>query len=129
LSYTTFKYSDLHLSKSIIDKNQSTEVEVTVTNTGKYKGDEVVQLYIVHETINYAPLEALKGFKRITLDPGQSGKINFTLTPGLLSLIDNNGNSIFSPGRVKITVGGSSSEKRSEELGASKATEAILILK
>ncbi len=129
LSYTTFRYADLHLSKNTINKNESVQAEVTVTNTGRYKGDEVVQLYITHEGINYAPLQALKGFKRIKLSPGQSEKISFTLTPELLKLVDDRGNSTFAPGKVKIIIAGSSPSKRNEELGAAKASEVALTLK
>jgi len=129
LSYTTFTYADLHLSKNTINKNEPVQFEVTVTNTGRYNGDEVVQLYIMHEGINYAPLRALEGFKRITLSPGQSGKIRFTLTPELLKLADDRGNSTFIPGKVKIIIAGSSPSKRNEELGAAKANEVMLTLK
>ena len=129
LSYATFKYSGLHLSKNTISKNESLQAEATVSNTGKYKGGEVVQLYIVHDGINYAPLQALKGFKRITLSPGQSQKVSFTVTPELLKLVDNGGNSTFTPGKVKIIIAGSSPSKRSEELGAAKPAEAVLTLK
>jgi beta-glucosidase len=89
----------------------------------------VVQLYITHEGINYAPLQALKGFKRITLFPGQSEKISFTLTPELLKLVDDRGNSTFTPGKAKIIVAGSSPSKKNEESGAAKASEVVLILK
>jgi len=129
LSYTTFKYSNLKLSRMTAGKDESVRAEVTVTNNGKYKGDEVVQLYITHEGIGSAPLSALKGFKRITLRPGVSQKINFNITPDLLNLIDINGNAIFTPGKVKIIIGGSSPGKRSEALGAAKASEVILTLR
>ena len=129
LSYTTFRCADLHLSKNTIKKDEPVQAEVTVINTGKYKGDEVVQLYIMHEGINYAPLRALKGFKRITLSPGRSGKISFTLTPESLKLVDDRGNSTFIPGKVKVIIAGSSPSKRNEELGAAKASEAVLTLK
>jgi len=129
LSYTTFKYSDLHLSKSTINKNESVKAEVSVSNTGKYKGDEVVQLYIAHEGISYAPLQALKGFKRIALLPGQSQKVSFQIAPELLQLVDDKGHSRFIQGKVRIVVGGSSPSKKNEELGAAKATKVILTLK
>jgi beta-glucosidase len=112
-----------------VAKNETVKAGVTLTNTGKYKGDEVVQLYIVHEGISYAPLQALKGFKRITLAPGQSQKVSFAISPDLLELIDDKGNSIFPQRKVKIIIAGSSSSKRSEELGAAKGSEAILTLK
>jgi beta-glucosidase len=129
LSYTAFKYSDLHLSKNTISKTETLEVQVTVTNTGKYKGDEVVQLYVRHEGIDYAPLQALKGFKRITLSPGQSQKISFMITPELLKLVDDKGKSSFISGKVKIIIAGSSPSKRNAELGAAKPGEAELTLK
>lgn len=129
LSYTTFKYSDLKLSKQAVDKNGSVEAEVTVSNTGKLKGDEVVQLYIVHEGTSYAPLAALKNFRRITLQPGASQKISFTITPDLLTLIAQDGTRVFQPGKVKIVIGDSSPGETSEKLGAAKAREAMLTLK
>ncbi len=129
LSYTTFEYSSLKLSKMTAGKDQSVRAEVTVTNNGKYEGDEVVQLYITHEGVGSAPLSALKGFKRITLGPGVSQKINFNITPDLLNLIDTNGNTTFTPGKVKIIIGGSSPGKRSEALGAAKPGEVILTLR
>ncbi|HWC55293.1 MAG TPA: glycoside hydrolase family 3 C-terminal domain-containing protein [Chitinophagaceae bacterium] len=129
MSYTSFKYSDLKLSKKTVSKNETVNLEVTVTNIGKIKGDEVVQLYISHEGIDYAPLSALKGFKRITLNPGSSMKVNFPISADLLKLVNEEGNSVFTPGTVKIVVGSSSPGKRSEELGAAKPAEAILTLK
>lgn len=129
LSYTKFTYSNLKVAKKIIGKNESVTVEVTVTNSGKMKGDEVVQLYLSHQSRTAAPLQALKSFKRITLVPGRSQKINFTLTTDQLKIIDKTGASVFAPGTVKIIVAGSSSQKRSEELGAAKAIEAVVILK
>jgi beta-glucosidase len=129
LSYATFKYGDLTLSKSTVDAHGSVKAEVTVTNTGKTKGDEVVQLYLSHEDISYAPLYALKGFERITLLPGQSQKISFTLTPELLKLVDQTGQQSFIPGKMKVIAGGSSPAKNIEALGAAKQVEAILVLK
>jgi beta-glucosidase len=129
LSYTTFKYSDLHLSKNEIDKVGSVQAEVTVSNTGKRNGDEVVQLYIAHEGIGYAPLQALKGFKRITLSPARSQKVSFMITPDLLTLVDDKGNSTFIPGNVRVIIAGSSPSKRNEELGAPKAAQGVLTLK
>jgi beta-glucosidase len=129
LSFTNFKYSDLKLSKTSASKDDTISVEVTVTNSGKVKGDEVVELYLSHEGVSYAPLNALKAFKRITLNAGSSAKVNFTLGADELKLIDENGNAVFTPGNVKIIAGGSSPGKRSEELGAAKAVEATLILK
>jgi beta-glucosidase len=126
LSYTSFKYSDLKLSKAVVKKNEPVQAKVTITNTGKYKGDDVVQVYIVHEGVG--PQSALKNFKRVTLEPGSSKKVNFTISPGLLTSVDANGKTVFNPGEVRIIVSGCSPGKRSEDLGVSK-TVAILRLK
>ena len=85
LSYTSFSYDHLKLSKTTIHKNESLEAQVTVRNTGKVKSDEVVELYLTHEgdPVNQ-PIYALKGFKRIALSPGESKVIRFTLTLAIL---------------------------------------------
>jgi beta-glucosidase len=129
LSYTTFKYSNLTVSKQSVKNNESVHAEVTVTNTGKYNGDEVVQLYIVHEGIDYAPLSALKNFKRVTVKPGASQKVSFDLSPEMLTLVDANGATAFQPGKVRLIIGDSSPGARSEQLGAAKPGEIILTLK
>jgi beta-glucosidase len=129
LSYTSFKYSNLAVSKQSVKKNEWLRAEVTVTNIGKYNGDEVVQLYIAHEGINYAPLSALKDFKRVTLGPGESQKISFDISPEMLTLVDTNGATIFQPGKVRLIIGASSPGARSEQLGAAKPSEIILTLK
>jgi beta-glucosidase len=130
LSYTSFAYSNLRLSKNTIKKDETVTAQVTVTNTGKYKSDEVVELYLTHEGLNAeAPLYALKGFKRISLDPGASASLSFVLTPDLLSLIDKDGKPYTPSGAVKISLAGSLPSARSAALGAAKPVEAILSIK
>jgi beta-glucosidase len=129
LSYTSFNYSNLTVSKQSVKKNESLRAEVTVANTGKYNGDEVVQLYISHEGIGEAPLSALKNFKRVTLKPGESQKVSFEISPEMLTLVDANGTTIFQPGRVRLVIGESSPGARSEQLGAAKPSEVMLTLK
>jgi beta-glucosidase len=78
-----------------------------------------VQLYIKHENaIADVPLYALKAFKHISLDAGESKKITFDITPEILLLVNEKGESIFVPGTVKIFAGGSLPIARSKELGA-----------
>jgi beta-glucosidase len=119
LSYTSFKYSDLKLSKSSVQTNETIEAEITVANTGKVKSDEVVQLYISHPDAGKdAPVYALKNFKHISLSAGESKKINFKITPDMLTLVNNNGETVFVTGDIKIYIGGSLPSERSKILGA-----------
>jgi beta-glucosidase len=130
LSYTTFQYANLQLSKNIIKKNQPVEAAVTVTNIGKAASDEVVQLYVTPlDTKTEAPLFSLKGFRRITLAPGASTTISFTLSPGDLAVVNEQGLNVQQTGKVKISIAGSLPGKRSEDLGAAKASEAVLTIR
>ena len=130
LSYTTFSYENLHLSKTKISGKETVTVEVTVTNRGKVASDEVAQLYLTHANRkSFDPLSSLKGFKRIHLAPGTSKKVTFTITPDMLKLVNENGQSVGEPGNIKIIIGGSLPAERSNELGAAKPAEAILTIK
>ena len=80
LSYTTFEYSDLHLSHNELDSDQTLTVEVTVKNTGKVFGKEAVQLYVAdRESSVTRPVRELKGFEKVALAPGESKKVVFRL--------------------------------------------------
>lgn len=130
LSYTKFAYSNLKLSKTKINKNEPVEAELTVSNTGKIAGDEVVQLYLTHKNRSADdPIYSLKGFKRINLKPGASQIVKFTITPDMMKLVNAEGKSVLKSGDIKISVGGSLPSKRSEELGAAKPVTAILSVK
>jgi beta-glucosidase len=130
LSYAKFDYHDLKISKKTVTKNESVNVEVTVTNSGKVMSDEVVQLYITHEGASMAsPIYSLKGFKRISLNAGASSVVKFTLDAAALSLVDANGKNVALPGKIKISVAGSSPSVRSEDLGAAKPVEATITMK
>lgn len=112
LSYTTYEYSDLQLSKSEISANENIEVSVTVTNTGKRDGVEIAQLYIKDCISSVTrPVMELKGFERIALKAGESKRITFTLTPKHLEYYDLEMNRIVEPGTFKVMVGGSSRKK------------------
>jgi len=130
LSYTTFSYSNLRLSAASATGNQPVEATVTVTNTGKHAGEEVAELYLTTEASAIdAPLYALKGFKRISLAPGAAQQVRFTITPDMMKLVDDKGQRVLLPGKIKISVAGSLPGSRSEALGAAKAAEAELIVK
>ncbi len=124
LSYSTFEFRDLHLDKSKVKKGESILLEVTVTNTGKYRAEEVVQLYLTDvESSVSLPKYALKGFRRISLWPGASQKVNFEISPKMMQMVNEKGERLIEAGQFKIYVGGSTPSKRSLELGAAKFVE------
>lgn len=106
LSYTTFEYSNLKLDKKEIKKDESLKVSVDVTNTGKYEGKEVVQLYIRDLVGSVTrPVKELKDFVKINLKPGETKKVEFTITPDKLKFYDINMNYVVEPGDFKVFVG------------------------
>ncbi|MEM7372139.1 MAG: glycoside hydrolase family 3 N-terminal domain-containing protein [Bacteroidota bacterium] len=118
LSYTNFTYSQLELSKTKIKKGESIQASVTIANTGAYKGDEVVQLYISDQEASVeVPLAALKGFQRISLWPGASKRIHFTITPKMMEMINEAGEGVIESGSFTLSIGGSSPSSRNAALG------------
>jgi beta-glucosidase len=119
LSYTTFEYSNLKVTPAQIGPSGRAEVSVTVTNTGKRAGDEVVQLYLRDLVSSVTrPVMELKDFKRIALSPGESKTVNFTITPDKLSFLDLNMNRVVEPGWFDIMVGTSSVKYQKAKLEA-----------
>ncbi|MGQ1784565.1 glycoside hydrolase family 3 N-terminal domain-containing protein [Saccharicrinis sp. GN24d3] len=113
LSYTSFEYSDLGFSKNGIHTNESVTITCNVKNTGKVKGDEVIQLYIRDELASVSrPIKELKGFKRVTLDAGQQKQLSFTLTPDDLSMLNIDMERVVEPGDFRIMIGASSKDIR-----------------
>ena len=106
LSYTTFKYSPLTLSSNTMTTGGNITASVTVTNTGTVEGTEVVQLYIRDMVGSIArPVQELKGFERITLKPGESRQVNFTINADLLKFYDKDLNYVCEPGDFDVMVG------------------------
>ncbi len=106
LSYTTFSYSDISLNKSVVKKNESITVTITVKNTGKYDGEEVIQLYIRDVVGSITrPIKELKGFKKIMLKAGESKKVDFTLTDKELGFYTSDGKFIVEAGEFLVMVG------------------------
>jgi beta-glucosidase len=109
LSYTTFKYANLRLNPPAIGTSGETKVSVDVSNAGKVRGDEVVQLYIRDEVSSVTrPIKELRGFRRITLDPGETKTVEFSLGFDQLSFLDRDMHRVVEPGTFKIMVGGNS---------------------
>jgi len=109
LSYTQFEFSDLQISPLKQNTGGNVQVSLNVTNTGKLKGDEVVQLYI-HQKVTpvIVPVSQLRGFKRITLEPGETQKIQFELTPEDLQLLNQHMEWEVVPGTFEVMIGSSS---------------------
>jgi beta-glucosidase len=114
LSYTSFEYSNLSIvaSEKKIDFNEI-RISFKVRNSGKYKGDEVVQLYMTDEYSSVVTYEKLlRGFERITLEPGEEKEITFTLKPEDLALYNKDMKSVVEPGKFIFFVGASSEDIR-----------------
>ena len=113
LSYTNFEYSDLRLSSNQITPTDSVQVSFNVTNTGKVRGDEVVQLY-VHDCLSSITVyeKVLRGFERISLEPGETRTVEFKLTPKDLAMLDRDMNSVVEPGDFEIMAAASSTNIR-----------------
>ena len=106
LSYTKFKISNLRLSSPQIGRTGSITVTAEVQNVGKRVGDEVVQLYIRDVAASVTrPVKELKGFQRITLQPGETKRVEFTLGPAQLGFYDRMMRFGVEPGEFKVMVG------------------------
>ena len=118
LSYSTFEYADLKLDKSEIASGDGLDVSVTVTNSGDRTAPEVAQFYLSDlEASTLVPLHHLVGFERVTLEPGESRILKFTLTPEMMSFFDDAGKLALEPGEFRLEVGGCSPGQRGQELG------------
>ena len=110
LSYTSFRYGKIAVSSAVVKKSQPLTVKITVTNTGNYDGEEVVQLYTRElESVNTRPVKELKGFQKIFLKKGESKEVSFVITSNDLRFYHNNLQYGYEPGRFKIFVGSNSS--------------------
>jgi beta-glucosidase len=111
LSYTTFEYSNLQIYPKETNSAGEVQISLDVKNTGKVKGDEVVQLYI-NDVISSVttPIKELKGFSRMTLEPGETRNVKFKLLPEDLSLFDKNMNEVVEPGVFDVMIGSSSND-------------------
>jgi beta-glucosidase len=109
LSYTTFSVGNLHLSSPTVPRNGTEHATVQVTNTGHRAGDDVVQLYI-HDPVASIeqPIRRLRGFQRVTLQPGQTKTVSFSLNKNDFGFYDNQGRLRVEPGDIDVYAGDSS---------------------
>ena len=111
LSYTTFDYSYISLSNKTLKSNGKITASVNVTNTGKRSGKETVQLYIRQMVGSITrPVKELKGFQQITLQPGESKKVSFTLSVGDLKFYNGDLKYVYEPGDFKVFIGTNSDD-------------------
>ena len=109
LSYSTFQFGNLTLSSAQIGTQGTTTVSVDVKNTGKIRGDEVVQLYIRDEISSVTrPVKELRGFERVSLEPGETKTVTFTLGFEELSFLNRDMHRVVEPGSFDIMIGGNS---------------------
>ncbi|UMQ42511.1 glycoside hydrolase family 3 C-terminal domain-containing protein [Chryseobacterium sp. Y16C] len=121
LSYTQFKYSDMNLSSTNLKGNQTLNISVNVANTGKYDGEEVVQLYIrdlFGKVVR--PVKELKGFQKVFIKKGENKTLNFTLTPENLKFYDDELNYDWEGGEFDIMIGTDSQNVQTKRINWSK---------
>lgn len=113
LSYTQFDYANLRLSTAQAAADETVEIAVDITNAGDRAGDEIVQLYVrdVASSIT-RPVKELKGFKRVTLKPGETRTVTFALAVNQLAFLDREMQHVVEPGTIDIMVGSSSEDIR-----------------
>src|SRR6185369_12967935 len=109
LSYTTFAYGNLRLSRSSLRGSDSLTVMVDVTNSGRRAGTEVAQLYLRDDAATVTrPVRELRGFRRVELQPGETKTLRFSLKPEDLAMYDREMRRVVEPGTFTVWTGGSS---------------------
>ncbi|MDR6922341.1 beta-glucosidase BglX [Chryseobacterium sp. 2987] len=117
LSYTEFKYSDMNLSSTALKGNQTLTVDVTVSNTGKYDGEEVVQLYVKDLFGKVVrPVKELKSFQKVLIRKGENKTVTFKLTPEDLKFFDNDLNYDWESGEFDIMIGTNSQNVQTKRI-------------
>jgi beta-glucosidase len=121
LSYTDFKYSDMVLNSTNLTGNQTLNISITVSNTGKYDGEEVVQLY-VRDLFGKVvrPVKELKGFQKVFIKKGENKKVDFKLTPEDLKFFDDDLNFDWEGGEFDIMIGTDSQNVQTKRINWTK---------
>lgn len=114
LSYTSFAYSNMKTDKSTLHGSETLTASITLTNTGKYAGEETVQLYISDPVASVTrPVKELKGFKKVFLQPGESREVSFSITTEALRFFNSNLKYEWEPGEFIIHIGSHSQQVQS----------------
>jgi len=128
LSYTSFKYDNFKIDNEY-HTGDSIKISVDVTNSGKIAGDEVVQVYISGLDASVpVPIRALKGFKRIHLQSGETETVHFIISPDAFSIIDDDNKRVILPGKFEISVGGGQPDSKGTTDGVNILMEKISLL-
>jgi beta-glucosidase len=115
LSFTTFEYNHFSVSRTEARAGETIDIMVNITNSGDRMGDEVVQLYIQDEYGSLPrPIQELKGYARVSLQPGETKKVVFHLPTNMLAFYDTHLNYVLESGTFKVMIGSSSEDIRCE---------------
>jgi beta-glucosidase len=126
LSFTRFEYGNIQVDSNRISAGESITCSITVKNMGSFASDEVVQLYLKDKEASVeVPTWQLRGIRNIHLKPGEEKTIQFTLTPRLMALIDNEGRCVLEPGAFEVYIGGSQPDERSRKLTGSHVLKTV----
>ncbi len=129
LGYAQFAYLDLTLEKMSLRAGEALTAEVTLLNAGRREAEEVVQFYMSDLQASVpVPLHKLVGFQRVRLGPGERRRITFTITPEMMALVNEAGESVLEAGQFRLAVGSCSPGERGEKLGAPLGEWAIFDL-
>jgi len=105
LSYTTFTYANLEIDKPMLDASEQVKITVDVTNTGKTRGKEVVQLYVSDLVASITPsVKRLRGFEKLELEAGQTKKVSFTIAASDIAFVNNDLKWVTEPGEFEVTI-------------------------
>ncbi len=121
LSYTTFEYSDIKLSKSELKSGETLSASITVTNAGKYEGEETVQLYVGDPVASISrPVRELKGFQKVALKPGEHKEITFNVTEESLKFYNSDLKYDWEQGEFVVSIGTNSQDVKSVKVNWKK---------
>jgi len=126
LSYSSFEYAGLRLEKETLALGDALHLSLTLRNSGAQAAAEVVQFYLTDlEASAQVPLQHLVGFERVWLEAGQSRRLEFTITPEMMSFFNDEGELTLEPGQFRLEVGGCSPGARGQQLGAPAPLRAL----